>query len=156
MLTWDAARLVDLAGIVGGAAEVGTVAPAIAVLTLGEWFAIFDVVVVGVAPGAVEGVVAGVIGLGVIKVVAGMVDLVVGHVGEGRCAVNDPGGDVVVGVGIGECLNAFEALLCDIFKVHSQGRNVIGDAACPFVEGPVAGDLGLQGVILLLVHCPVH
>ena len=50
MLAWNAAWLVDRAGIVRGSAEVGAVAPAVAVLTLGEWLAILDVVVVGTAP----------------------------------------------------------------------------------------------------------
>ena len=50
VLAWDAAGLVDRAGVVRGAAEVGTMAPAAAVLTLGEGLAIFDIVVVGTAP----------------------------------------------------------------------------------------------------------
>jgi len=66
MLTWDAAWLVDLAGIVGCVAEVRAVAPTMAVLTLDEWFAVFDVVVIGAAPCTVKGVVAGVVSPGVI------------------------------------------------------------------------------------------
>ena len=50
VFAWDAAQLVDRAGIEWGPAEVGAMAPAAAILTLGEWFAIFDVVVVGAAP----------------------------------------------------------------------------------------------------------
>jgi hypothetical protein len=119
MLTWDAAWLVDLTGVVRGAAEVGAVAPSVAVLTFEEWLAVFHVVVVAIAPGAVEGVVAGTVGPGVVKVVAGVVDLIVGHVGKGRHAVDDAGGDAVIGVGVCERLNAFEALLCDVFKVCS-------------------------------------
>jgi len=45
-----------------GAAEVGAMTPMVAVLTLGEGHAIFDVVVVSAAPYAVEGVMVGVIG----------------------------------------------------------------------------------------------
>jgi len=119
MLARDAAWFVNLAGIVRGAAEVGAVAPTIAVLTFEEWFAIFYVVVVAVAPGAVEGVVTGAVGPRVVEVVAGVVDLVVGHVGERWRAVDDAGGDAVVGVGVCKCLDAFEALLRDVFKVRS-------------------------------------
>ena len=50
VLTRDTAGLVDRAGVMRGAAEVRTVAPAAAVLTLGEGLAVFDVVVVGPAP----------------------------------------------------------------------------------------------------------
>ena len=60
-----------------GLAEVRAVAPTTTILTLGEWFAIFDVVVVGAAPQAEEGVVAGTVGPGVVEEVAGMVDLIV-------------------------------------------------------------------------------
>jgi hypothetical protein len=42
----------------------------------------------------------GVVGPGVIVVVVGMVDLVVGHLLEGQGAVDDVGGDVVIGIGI--------------------------------------------------------
>ena len=106
MLTWNVAWLVNLAGIVGGAAKVGAVALMIAVLTLGERLAIFDVVVISAAPCAVEGIVVGMVGPEVIEVVAGVVDLVVGHVGKGGRAVNDPEGDVAVGIGICKCLDA--------------------------------------------------
>jgi hypothetical protein len=54
MLAWDAAWFVDLAGVVRGAAEVGAVAPTIAILAFEERFAVFHVVVVAVAPGAVS------------------------------------------------------------------------------------------------------
>ena len=119
MFAWDATRFVDLTGVVRGAAEVGAVAPTVAILTLEEWLAVFHVVVVAVAPGAVEGVVAGTVGPGILEVVVGMVDLVVGHVGKGRHAENDAGGDAVVGIGVCECLDTFEALLRDVFKVCS-------------------------------------
>ena len=119
MLAWDVAQFVDLAGVMRGAAEVRAVAPTIAVLALKEWPAVFHIMVVTVTPGAVEGVMAGAVSPGVIKVIAGVVDLIVGHVGKGWHAVDDTGGDAVVGVGIHKCLNAFEALLCDIFKVRS-------------------------------------
>jgi len=113
MLARDAAWFVDLAGIVRGAAEVGAVAPPIAVLTLEEWLAIFDIVVVAAAPGAVEGVVTGTVGPWVIEVIAGVVDLIVGQVG--RRAVDDAGGDAVIGIGIRERVDAFKALPRDVF-----------------------------------------
>jgi len=50
VLAWDAAGLADRAGVVRGAAEVQAVAPAAAIFTLGEWLAVFDVVVIGTAP----------------------------------------------------------------------------------------------------------
>ena len=50
MLARDAAWLVDRAGIVWGSTEVRTVAPAAAILTLGEGLAVFYVVVIGAAP----------------------------------------------------------------------------------------------------------
>ena len=113
MLSWNAARLVDLASVMGGAAKVGAVAPTIAVLTLGEWLAVLDVVVGGVAPGAVKGVVAGAVSPGVVEVVAGVADLIVGQVGWR--AVDGAGGDAVVGIGIRECVDAFKALPRDVF-----------------------------------------
>jgi hypothetical protein len=42
----------------------------------------------------------GAVGPGVIVVVVGMVDLIVGHLLKGRGAVDDTGGDAVVGVGV--------------------------------------------------------
>ena len=92
MLARDAAWLVDRAGVVRGAAEVGTIAPAAAVLTLGEGLAVFDVVVVGATPRAEKGVVAGAVGPGVVEEVAGMVDLIVSQVLDRGCAVDDAGG----------------------------------------------------------------
>ena len=89
MLTWDAARLVDLAGVMWSAAEVGAVTPMIAILTLSERLAVFDIVVIGAAPCAKEGIMTGAIGPGVIEVIAGVVDLIVGHVGKGRHAVSN-------------------------------------------------------------------
>jgi hypothetical protein len=49
VLVRDAAWLINRAGVVRGPTEVGTMALAAAVLTLGEGLAIFDVVVVGTA-----------------------------------------------------------------------------------------------------------
>ena len=119
MLAWDAAWLVDLAGVMWGVAEVRAVAPTVAILTFGEWFAVFDIVVVGATLCAEEGVMLGAVSPEVIEIVIGMVDLVVGHVGKGGHAVDDPRGDAVVGVGVCEGFDAFEALFCDVFKVHS-------------------------------------
>jgi hypothetical protein len=150
------AWLVDLAGVMGGAAKVGAVAPTTAVLTLGEWLAIFDIVVIGTAPCTEESIVAGAICLRVVEVDVGVVDLIVSHVAKGGCAVNDARGDVCVGIGVAQGFDACEALLRDVFKVHSKCRNVIGNAACPFVQRSVAGDLGLQGVVLFLFHSPVY
>ena len=117
MLVWNVAWLVDLTSVMRGAAKVGAMAPTIAILTLGERLAVLDIVVGGVAPGAMKGVVAGAVSPGVIEVVAGVADLIVGQVG--RRAVNDARGDAVVGVGVCKCLDAFEALLHDVFKVRS-------------------------------------
>ena len=75
-------------------------APTITVLTLGEWLAVFDIVVIGATPCTKEDIMAGVIGPEVIKMNVGMIDLVVGHMGEGRHAVNDPEGNARVGIGI--------------------------------------------------------
>jgi hypothetical protein len=119
MLAWDATWLVDLAGVVGGAAEVRAMAPTVAVLTLGERFAVFHVVVIGITPGAVKGVVMGAISPRVVEVVAGMINLIVGHVGKGGRAVNDPGSNVVIGIGVSEHLNAFETLFYNVFEVCS-------------------------------------
>ena len=66
MFAWDAACFVNATCIMGGVAEVRAVAPTMAVLTLDEWFAVFDVVVIGAAPCTVKGVVAGVVSPGVI------------------------------------------------------------------------------------------
>jgi hypothetical protein len=115
MLAQDVAWLVDLAGVMWGVAKVRAVAPTIAVLTLGEWLAVFNVVVISVAPCAEEGVVAETIGPGVIEVVVGMIDPVISHVSEGRHAVDDIGGNAIVGIGIHEGFDAFKVLLHDIF-----------------------------------------
>jgi len=101
VLAQDVAWLINRAGVMRGSTEVGTMAPAAAVLTLGEGFAIFDIVVVGTAPRAKEGVVARAVGLGVIEEVAGVMDLIVSQVLGGGHAIDDAGGDVTVGVGIG-------------------------------------------------------
>jgi hypothetical protein len=98
-----------------GATEVGAMAPMVAVLTLGEGLAVFDIVIVAVTPCAVESVMAGAIGPEVIEVVVGIVDLVVSHVDKGGHAVDDSRGNVVAGVGVCEGFDAFEALLCNVF-----------------------------------------
>ena len=102
-----------------GAAEVQTVAPAATILTLGEWLAVFDVVVVGTAPRAEEGVVAGMVGPGVVEEVAGMMDLIVSQVLDRGRAVDDTRGDAVVGIGVGQGLGALKALLGDVGQVFS-------------------------------------
>jgi hypothetical protein len=56
----------------------------------------------------------GTVGPGVIEEVAGMVDLIVCEVLEGQRAVDDAGGDAVVGVGVGQGLGALKALLSDV------------------------------------------
>ena len=119
MLAWDVAQFVDLAGVMRGAAEVRAVAPTIAVLALKEWPAVFHIMVVTVTPGAVEGVMAGAVSPGVIKVIAGVVDLIVGHVGKGWHAVDDTGGDAVVSVGVGQGLGTLKALLSDVSQILS-------------------------------------
>jgi hypothetical protein len=117
VLVWDAAWLVDRAGIMRGPTEVGAVAPAAAILTLSERLAVFYIVVVGAAPQAEEGVVAGTVGPGVIEEVAGVADLVVCQVLEGRRAVDDTRGNAVIGVGVGQGLGALKALLGDVSQV---------------------------------------
>jgi hypothetical protein len=117
VLAWDVAWLTDRAGVVRGPAEVEAVAPAATILTLGEGFAVFYIVVVGAAPRAEEGVVAGTVGPGVVEEVAGMVDLVVGQLVEGWRAVDDAGGDALVGVGVGQGLGTLKALLSDVSQV---------------------------------------
>ena len=57
---------------------------------------------------------AGAVGLGVIKEVAGMVDLIVSQVFEGGCTIDDTWDDVVVGICISQGLGALEALLSDV------------------------------------------
>jgi hypothetical protein len=64
-------------------------------------------------------VVVRVISPGVVKEVAGMCDLVIGHLFAGWRAVDDVGGDPIVGIGLGQGLGAFEALGGDISKVFS-------------------------------------
>jgi len=70
--------------------------------------------VIGSTLGAEEGVVAGVIGPGVVEEVTCVCNLVVSHLFEGRGAVDDARGDAVVGVGLSQGLGAFKALDCDI------------------------------------------
>ena len=86
-------------------------APTATILTLGEWLAVFNIMVVGSAPQAEEGVVAGMVGPRIVEEIAGVVDLIVGQVFEGRHTVNDAGGDAVIGVCISQGLGALEALL---------------------------------------------
>jgi hypothetical protein len=114
VLAWDAAWLVDRAGVMQGPTEVGAVAPTAAILTLSERLAVFYVVVVGTAPRAEEGVVMGMVSPGVVEEVSGMVDLVVSQVLDGGCTVDDAGGNAVVGVGISQGLGALKALLSDV------------------------------------------
>ena len=119
VLAWDAAWLADRAGVMWGAAEIRAMAPVATILTLGEWLAILDVVVVGTAPRAKEGVVVGAVGPGVVEEVAGVMDLIVGQVlGRGR-AVDDAGGNAAVGVGVGQGLGALKALLGDVGQVFT-------------------------------------
>jgi len=47
----------------------------------------------------------------VVKEVASMTDLIVGQLLKGGCAVNDMGGDAIVGVCIRQGLGALEVLL---------------------------------------------
>jgi hypothetical protein len=115
MLMWNMTWLVDLAGIVWHAAEVRAVAPMVTILTLGEGLAVLNIVVISATLCIEEGVMAGMIGLGVVKVVAGMVDLIVGHVSKGGCAVDDPRGDAIVGIGISEGLGTFKVLFGNDF-----------------------------------------
>jgi hypothetical protein len=58
--------------------------------------------------------VTGAVGPGVIKEVASMVDLIVSQVFEGWHAIDDVGGDAVVGIGIRQGLGTLEALLSDV------------------------------------------
>ena len=119
VLARDAAWLVDRAGVMWGAAKIRAMAPAAAILTLGEWFAILDVVVVGTAPRAKESVMAGAVGPGVVEEVAGVMDLIVGQVlGRGR-AVDDAGSDAAVSIGVGQGLGALKALLGDVGQVFT-------------------------------------
>jgi len=56
----------------------------------------------------------GTVGPRVVEEVMGMVDLVVGQLFKGWHAVDDAGGDTVVGVGISQGLGALEVLLSDV------------------------------------------
>jgi hypothetical protein len=56
----------------------------------------------------------GVVSPGVIEEVAGVVDLIVSQVLEGWHAIDDVGGDAVVGVGVSQRLSALKALLGDV------------------------------------------
>jgi hypothetical protein len=114
MLAWDAAQLVDRAGIEWGPAEVGAMAPAAAILTLSEGLAVVHIVVVGTAPRTEEGVVTGAVSPGVVEEVAGVVNLIVSQVLDWGHAVDDTGGDVVIGVGVSQGLGTLKALLSDI------------------------------------------
>ena len=50
----------------------------------------------------------------VVIIVAGMADLVVSHLLKGGHAIDDAGGDAVIGVCISQGLSAFKALLGDV------------------------------------------
>jgi hypothetical protein len=54
---------------------------------------------------------------GVVEEVMGMVDLIVSQVLDGGCAVDDAGGDAVIGIGVGQGLGTLKALLDDIGQV---------------------------------------
>jgi hypothetical protein len=56
----------------------------------------------------------GAIGPGVIKEVMGVMDLIVSQVLDRGRAVDDAGGDAVIGVGVRQGLGALKALLSDI------------------------------------------
>jgi len=84
----------------GGVAEVRAVAPSVIVLTFGQGFAVLNIVVVGFAPRAEEGVMAGTVSPGVIVVVTCIGNLVVSHLLLGWGAIDNMGGNVVVSVGI--------------------------------------------------------
>ena len=56
----------------------------------------------------------GAVGLGVVEEVTGVMDLIVSQVFEGWRAIDDTGGDVVVGIGVGQGLGTLEALWGDI------------------------------------------
>jgi hypothetical protein len=58
--------------------------------------------------------VTGAVGPGVVEEVVGVMDLIVSQVLDGGHAVDDPGGDVVIGVGVGQGLGALKALLSDV------------------------------------------
>ena len=60
---------------------------------------------------------AGTVGPGVVEEVAGVVDLVVRQLVKGWRAIDDAGGDAVVGVGVGQGLGALKALLSDVSQV---------------------------------------
>ena len=54
---------------------------------------------------------AGTVGPGVVEEVAGVVDLVVCQLVKGWRAIDDAGGDAVIGVRVGQGLGALKALL---------------------------------------------
>ena len=83
IFVWNVAWFVDLTGIVRGAAEVRTMPLTITILTFDEWPTVLHIMVIGTTPYTEKGVMVGVIGPEVIKVVATVVDLVIGHVGKG-------------------------------------------------------------------------
>ena len=59
----------------------------------------------------------GAIGPEVVEEVVGVVDLIVGQVLNGGCAVDDAGGDAVIGIGVRQGLGALKALLSDVSQV---------------------------------------
>jgi hypothetical protein len=54
------------------------------------------------------------VGPRVVEEVACVVDLIVSQVLEGQHAIDDAGGDAVVGIGISQGLGALEVLLSDV------------------------------------------
>jgi hypothetical protein len=71
-------------------------------------------VVIGSTPRAEEGIIMGVVGLGVVEEVTGVMDLIVSQVFEGWRAIDNMGGDVVVDIGVGQGLGTLKALGGDV------------------------------------------
>ena len=114
MFPWDAACLINSTCIVRGATEVGAMALAAAILTLCQGHAVLDIVIVSATPRTEEGVMVGVVGPGVVEEVTGVGNLVVGHLFKGRGAIDDAGGNAVIGISLGQGLGAFKVLHCDV------------------------------------------
>jgi hypothetical protein len=98
MFTWDVAYFIDAACIVGGTAEVRTVAPVAAILAFCQRFAVFNIVIISATPETEKGVVAGAVSPGIIKVVMCVGNLIVSHLFKGQHTVDNVGGDVVIGI----------------------------------------------------------
>jgi hypothetical protein len=56
----------------------------------------------------------GAVGPGVVEEVTSMANLVVGQMLKGGCAVNDMGGNAVIGICVSQGLGTLEALLSDV------------------------------------------